>query len=32
MYLVDIPRVDEELAVDGLELAGAWSGHLHDNM
>jgi hypothetical protein len=31
-YLVDIPRVGEELAADGLELASAWSGHLRDDM
>jgi hypothetical protein len=31
-YLVDIPRVGEELAADGLELVGAWLRHLCDNM
>jgi hypothetical protein len=31
-YLVDIPRVSEELATVGLELASAWSGHLRDDM
>jgi hypothetical protein len=29
---VDIPHVDEELAADGLELAGARLEHLRDNM
>jgi hypothetical protein len=32
MYLVDISRVDEELATDALELIGARSGHLCDDM
>jgi hypothetical protein len=32
MYLVDISRVDEELATDSLELVGARSGHLCDDM
>jgi hypothetical protein len=31
-YLVDIPRVGEELAADGLELTGARLEHLHDDM
>jgi hypothetical protein len=31
-YLVDIPRVSEDLAIDGLELMGAWSGHFRDDM
>jgi hypothetical protein len=31
-YLFDIPRVGEELVVDGLELAGAWLEHPRDDI
>jgi hypothetical protein len=32
MYLFNIPRVGEELAIDGLELVGAWFEHLCDDV
>jgi hypothetical protein len=32
MYLFNIPRVGEELAIDGLELVGAWFEHLHHDI
>jgi hypothetical protein len=31
-YLFNIPRVGEELAINGLELVGAWSEHLRDDV
>ena len=30
--MFDIPSIDEDLAIDGLELVGAWSEHLRDNV
>ena len=30
--MFDVLGVDEEFAVDGLELIGAWSEHLHDDV
>ena len=30
--MFDIPHVDEDFVVDGLELIGAWSEHLHDDV
>ena len=30
--LFDVPGVDEDFAVDGPELVGAWSEHLHDDV
>jgi hypothetical protein len=31
-YLLNIPCVGEGLAIDGLELVGAWSEHLRDDV
>jgi hypothetical protein len=31
-YLFNIPRVGEESAIDGLELIGAWSENLRDDI
>ena len=30
--LLDVPGVDEDLTIDGLELVGAWSEHLRDDI
>ena len=30
--MLDVPCVDEDLAIDGLELVGAWSKHLCDGI
>ena len=30
--MFDVPCSDEDFAVDGLELIGAWSEHLHDDV
>ena len=30
--LLDVLGIDEDYAIDGLELVGAWSEHLHDNL
>ena len=30
--MLDVPGIGEDLAVDGLELVGAWPEHLHDDI
>ena len=30
--MLDIPGIDEDFVVDGLELVGAWLEHLHDDI
>ena len=30
--MFDVPGVDEDFAIDGLELIGAWSEHLRDDV
>ena len=30
--LLDVPGIDEDYVVDGLELVGAWSEHLRDDV
>ena len=30
--MLDVPGIDEDFAVDGLELVGAWSEHLCDDV
>ena len=30
--MFDVLGVDEDFAIDGLELIGAWSKHLHDDV
>jgi len=30
--LFDVLGIDEDIAVDGLELVGAWSEHFHDDV
>ena len=30
--LFDVPGIGEDLAIDGLELVGAWSEHLRDDV
>ena len=30
--MLNVPDIGEDLAVDGLELVGAWLEHLHDNV
>ena len=32
MQLLDVLGIDEDLAVDGLELVGAWSEHFYDDV
>ena len=31
-YLFDVLGIDEDFAVDGLKLVGAWSEHLRNNV
>ena len=30
--MLDVPCIGDDLAIDGLELVGAWSEHLHDDV
>ena len=30
--MFDVPSVDEDITIDGLELIGAWSEHLRDDV
>ena len=30
--MLDVPGIDEDFTVDGLELVGAWSEHLRDDV
>ena len=30
--LLDVPGIDENFTVDGLELVGVWSEHLHNDV
>ena len=30
--MFDVPSVDEDITIDGLELIGAWSEHLRDDI
>ena len=30
--MLNVPGIDEDFFVDGLELVGAWSEHLHDDV
>ena len=30
--MFDVPSVDEDFSLDGLELVGAWLEHLHDDV
>ena len=30
--MFDVPGIDEDFTVDGLELIGAWLEHLHDDV
>ena len=30
--MFDVPCVDEDFTIDGLELVGAWSEHLYDDV
>ena len=31
-WLFDVPGIDKDFTVDGPELVGAWSEHLHDDV
>ena len=30
--MFDVPGIDEDFTIDGPELIGAWSEHLHDDL